>query len=413
MALPDPATRLAIAKAHREEILAEAEAAAERAKAPYRDALARAELQEQQAKTTKAASAAKEAPPPGPLADLAGALAAIPRADKKPELTIGTDAGAAAAGVLAARVLVQHGEQIAEKVIPLLGGRPCLVIAGPTPPASGTVALFNARLQIITEARAVADANADAASAAWAALQTAPVTKSPLALVPLGAAITAGGAALQAAAAIGSYLIPDRSYGAVKIAGSDDRLLAIAVAGKLGGSAIFPQNLPPADADALLDDFGAWLATSAAHSETNTQRLASLGDAEDAAAVAVRAGLETAIASDKAARAMHQDLLALLATTDEAGTSFIARLLAEKRIDALLQTDAKILYLQVHATAGSSIGEKSAFSTPVMKVAGSAIISWLLTDAGGTTLAAEAIADISRHIAVEDVDSELEQARHI
>lgn len=282
MSAPDPATRLAIAKARREEILAEAEAAAERAKAPYRDALARAELQEQQAKTTKATSAAKEAPPPGPLAD----LAAIPRADKKPELTIGTDAGEAVASVLTARVIVQHGQRIAEKVIPLLGGTPCLVIAGDTPPASGTAALFNARQQIITEARGVADADAAAANAAWAALQAAPVTKTLLAPGALGAAITAGSAALQAVAAIGSYLIPDRSYAAVKIA----------------GSAIFPQNLPPADADALLDGFGAWLATSEGRSETNTQRFADLGDAEDAAAVAVRAGLETAIVNDKAAR---------------------------------------------------------------------------------------------------------------
>lgn len=413
MATTDPTARLAIAKARREEIAAEAEAAAERAKAPYRDALARAELQEQQAKATKAASAAREAPSPGPLTELAGAMAAIPRADKKPELTIGTDGGAAAASLLAARVLAQQGQRIAQKVVPLLGGTCCLVIAGTTPPVSGTLALFNAREQIATEARAVADADAATANAAWAASQAAPVTKSLLALGPLSEAVTVGSAALQAAAAVGSYLIPDRTYAAVNIAGSDDHLLAIAVAGMLGNRAVFPQNLPLADTNALLDGFGTWLATSAARSEINTQRLASLGDAADVTTAAARTALETAIASDAAARALHQDLLALLATVDEDGTSFMAQVLAQKRTVALLQAGAKILYLKVHSTAGSAIGEKSAFSTPVMKVAGSAIISWLLTDAGGTTLAAEAVADMSRHIAVEDVDSELEQARRV
>lgn len=409
MAEIDPATRLAMAKARREEILAEAEAAAERAKAPYRDALARAELHEQQAKTS---SAAKAAAPPGPLADLATALAAIPRADKKPDLTIGTDAGAAAAGVLAARVIIQLAGQIADKIGSQLGDKPCLVIAGSELPSSGVLALFNARLNIISDARTVADANAAAADTVWAKPRV-PSSKALVALGTLGTAVSAGGAALQAAAAIGSYLLPDRSYAAVKIAGSDDRLLTLAVAGKLGGRAVLPQHLRPADAGALLAGFGKWLAISTARSDTNTQRLAALGDAKDPASAAVRTAIETAIASDTAARALHQDLLALLATTDTAGTSFIARLLAEKRVDALLQDGANILYLQVHATAGSSIGEKSAFSTPVMKVAGSGIISWLLTDAAGTTLAAEAIADISRHIAVEDVDSELEQSRHI
>jgi hypothetical protein len=207
------------------------------------------------------------------------------------------------------------------------------------------------------------------------------------------ALFTGAGAVLDLGAKLGSYFQSDYKVMGATIAGSDDDLLAISVAGALRDS-WYPARWVPESAETIIDLLKP-LAASRDRSNFDSQAVAAclqqFKAAADKAAADVNerdrlnnivAAYTRAADAYTAAQKRFDDLLTSLATVTD-GVPLATYVADEKRVIDKLQADSLLLFVRLNAPAGGRYSKKNIwtfFGTMPFYVSGGAITSYIAID---------------------------------
>jgi hypothetical protein len=283
---------------------------------------------------------------------------------------VGTGAGNAEASLLAALVVEEAGARIARAVKAQLGAAECVVYSGSQRPTFSRWRAFDeqrAMVQVSFENAATAVKEANAAESKVGVTGPAPGGAQ---VESLGALLTAGGAALDVASKIGSYFQSDYKVNGVTVSGSDDELLAVAVAGRLPGC-FLPGRWSPLVTDMSFGDLLRPLmdlrdgSTSALVSaQAKAEEFKRRADAEKETkkkeqlalvAVAYRRAADLTAGAQK----RFDDFVASLGTADKDGTPLAVAILDERAMHEKLKNGAFAIIVRLNTAVGGSYTKKN------------------------------------------------------
>jgi hypothetical protein len=315
---------------------------------------------------------------------------------------IGEGAGNGEASMLAADAVRKAAEQIAEAVQRDCGKRHCVIYAGQQKPTFGHWTAFRVQIEITTACFGRADeaklqAETLAAPVPVAAARP-PGTASVDALasgagavLDLGAKLGVGGA-LDLVAKLGSYFQTDYKVMGATIAGSDDDLLAISVAGVLHDS-WYPARWVPQSAQAITDLLKP-LAASRDRSNFYSQAVAArlqqfkaevdktVDVKEKNRLNSIAAAYTHAAEAYISAQRRFDDLLTSLANVTD-GVPLATYVADEKMVIDKLQADSLLLFVRLNAPAGGRYSKKNIWTflgKMPFYVSGGAITSYIAID---------------------------------
>lgn len=206
---------------------------------------------------------------------------------------------------------------------------------------------------------------------------------------PVDLALLGGGAGTIAAiSAVAGLLRSDSTLSGIEVSAIDDRMLAWAVAGKLGGNAILPAaaigGAPGDKAKAL---FNAFASLVERRSQAETLRTALAAKKDPAPAEKIQ------LAALNAAASRH-DAFAARVTTPAANGAIA--LISAGRVADILAPDTPVLRVHVDRAGGSLVNTRNiatTFGVDPLKISGGLIASYLITDpSSGTVAASDTIA---------------------
>ncbi|UHD16365.1 hypothetical protein [Thiocapsa bogorovii] len=202
-------------------------------------------LQEKAAADAKSAAAAAE------LSALKARLGTVTASGISGTVTTDSGAGSGEAGLLAAQAVDAAARRIKEVLPELEAGQRYIIFAGPQRPNLGHWRGFQLQREVVAAAFHSAQRAKQQADNAAARVPMGPGAEEEGGVESVGAVLTGAGAILDLGSKLGSYFQSDYKLGQEAVAGSDDDLLAVSVAGLLQGS-WFPNRWVPQGSETTL-----------------------------------------------------------------------------------------------------------------------------------------------------------------
>ncbi len=366
-----------------------AQVAAEKAQAEAQKALADAQKavfdqQKSAAEAQAAAIAAEQTALKAKFGTVAGSQATTGAVE------IGEGAGNGEASMLAAKAVENAAERIAGAIATLGEGKHYVIYAGQQKPTFGRWNAFRVQIEIAKDSFA----RAEFAKSQADEIATPPqLTQSRAGAESVGTFITGAGAVLDLGAKLGSYFQSDYKVMGATVAGSDDDLLAVTVAGKLTNS-WYPARWVPQTAvepiTELLKPLAAMRERSVIDLEAVQEHLATYQaeaektkDAQEKQTLgAVVAAYQRAAEAYAAAQKRFDDLLASLAAVTD-GVPLAVHIVEEKTVSDKLAAGSRLVFLRLNTPAGGRYTKKSLwtfFGTMPFYVSGGAIASYVVVE---------------------------------
>lgn len=389
LAPPDAATQAA------------AQVAAEKAQAEAQKALADAhkavfDQQKAAADAQAAAVAAEQTALKAKFGTVAGSEATTGAVE------IGEGAGNGEASMLAAKAVQRAAEQIAQAIVDKGKDEHYIIYAGQQKPSFGRWNAFRVQIEIAKDSFARAEyAKSQADDIARPPKQ---LTESRAGAESVGAFITGAGAVLDLGAKLGSYLQSDYNVLGATVAGSDDDLLAVTVAGRLEGS-WYPARWVPQSAvepiTELLKPLAAMRERSVTDLQTVQEHLTRYKEEAERTKDAKKKQTLTAIVAAytrtadayAAAQKRFDELVASLAAVTD-GVPLAVHIVDEKTVSDKLEAGSRLVFLRLNTPAGGRYTRKNLwtfFGTMPFYVSGGAIASYVVVDSktGGVLTAGQ------------------------
>jgi hypothetical protein len=303
---------------------------------------------------------------------------------------VGEGAGNGEASMLAAKAVGDAAKRIAADLKDKIGTGKVVIYAGQQKPTFGRWNAFSVQVEIARDSFARADF---AKTQADQIAETKPAAAGG-GTESVGALITGAGAVLDLGAKLGSYFQSDYKVWGVTVAGSDDDLLAVSVAGALSGS-WYPAKWVPQSSTQPITDLLKPLAAAREKSVADSQAVQEKRDRFKAEADkesdpkkkerlnTIAAAYTRAADACTAAQKRFDDLLASLASVTD-GVPLAVYIADEKTVsDRLGVAGNLILFVRLNAPAGGRYTKKNLwtyFGGMPFFVSGGAIASYLLVD---------------------------------
>lgn len=322
-----------------------------------------------------------------------------------PGVEASTGAGSAEANVLAARELNGLALQIARGAD---NGTKAgvIIVAGTNRPQFANTLLYEFRRPLV--AKLFTEANLGSLNSERE-LDKFKVSNANLAKAGINeslAALTAAGAALDAASKIASYFQTSYKFDNLTVTSISDQAFAMAVAGEIaknsdGRKAFLADRVyDDAEAKAVFGELDSLIDQSlksnknqakaeAALRELDTMLKAAKADDKKRAIETLIASFARSLAAEKAAVKALDDFVALLGASEN-GKTMIQRIGEERALAKLIRSGLPLLYLNVSAQGGTSYTRKSIWNflgAQPMFVSGSVVVNWALVGQSGQVVA--------------------------